>query len=323
MKRLKKILREIPLVLWLYRRIHKLVYGTVEKPPTLCEGGAYDARYCYTVWMRHLYYLKQQGMTAIPSSVAELGPGGSLGVGLCAILSGVNFYYAYDVVKYANSAHNKAVFEELVKLFRNRESIPDNAEFPAVQPYIEKGISISTLLTDDLLDDSLSEERINLIRDCLDESTKKTSIGLSYVAPWIQMVGNIPQVELIISQAVLEHVDELESAYEVMGYACKSGGFMSHSIDFGCHGTAPKQNGHWAYSKRKWNKMKGDNPYSLNRQPLSAHLRLSNKNGFNTLLVKRMPLEDGMPFSQIHRQFQGMTQDDFNTRGAFVVLQKQ
>ena len=82
-------------------------------------GGTNSARYCYSVWMRHLVMAKKSGaFTKIPKIVAELGPGDSLGIGLCALLSGAERYYAFDVVKYANPSKNMAIFEELVILFK-------------------------------------------------------------------------------------------------------------------------------------------------------------------------------------------------------------
>ena len=49
-------------------------------------GGAVSARYCYSVWLRHVVLLAQNGLWKYPKSVAELGPGDSLGVGFCALL---------------------------------------------------------------------------------------------------------------------------------------------------------------------------------------------------------------------------------------------
>src|SRR5215813_2064256 len=61
-------------------------------------GGAQSARYCYSVWLRHLLHASANRLNVDPVHVAELGPGLSLGIGLAAILSGVERYYAFDVV---------------------------------------------------------------------------------------------------------------------------------------------------------------------------------------------------------------------------------
>lgn len=51
-------------------------------------GGSTDARYCYSVWLRHLVMAHVRGLNTDPHTLAELGPGDSLGTGLCAVLTG-------------------------------------------------------------------------------------------------------------------------------------------------------------------------------------------------------------------------------------------
>ena len=72
-----------------------------------------------------------------PISVVELGPGGSLGTGLAALLSGADEYYAFDVVEYMAIEDNIKVFDLLVDLFMNPEKIPDETEFPKLQPRLD------------------------------------------------------------------------------------------------------------------------------------------------------------------------------------------
>ena len=45
-------------------------------------------------------------------------------------------------------------------------------------------------------------------------------------------------VDMILSQAVMEHVEHLEQTYEAMRHWLKPGGLASHAIDFKSHGTA-------------------------------------------------------------------------------------
>ena len=51
-------------------------------------GGSDSARYCYSVWLRHLRSLAPYGFRVKGAHVGELGPGDSIGIGLAALLSG-------------------------------------------------------------------------------------------------------------------------------------------------------------------------------------------------------------------------------------------
>src|SRR5438552_1219333 len=95
-------------------------------------GGTISARYCYSVWMRHLAMAQKAGMPIALDTIAEIGPGDSIGSGIAALISGSSKYYALDIVKSVNIKRNLEVFDELIELFRSRQNIPDEAEFPQV-----------------------------------------------------------------------------------------------------------------------------------------------------------------------------------------------
>ena len=75
-------------------------------------------KYCYEVWIKHLTMLNEHDSVPVPKTFAELGPGALLGVGLAALLSGADTYYALDIIKYSE------VDLSLALLRRPRGSLP-------------------------------------------------------------------------------------------------------------------------------------------------------------------------------------------------------
>lgn len=130
-------------------------------------------------------------------------------------------------------------------------------------------------------------------------------------------------MELIFSQAVLEHVDDLDETYQAMFAWLKPGGYASHVIDFSAHHLSPFWNGHWAYSDWQWQLVRGQREFLLNRKPLTAHLASAAKAGFAVLLLKRDYAEGGIEAKRLSHEFQLLDNTDVRTRGAMLILRKQ
>ena len=277
-----------------------------------------SAKYCYSVWLRHLILAYQnQALNSHPKVVAELGPGGSIGIGLAALLTGADQYKACDVVEYADPDRNLAIFDELVALFRARADIPTSDEIGKVKPYL-RTTDFPSLLTDEMLKRNLLERRVRLIRKAIEYPNNDNSM-IQYVVPWHDPSIIEPEsVDMIFSQAVLEHVDDLENAYSSMRLWLRDGGLASHQIDFKSHGTAHEWNGHWACSDPIWKLIRGKRPYLINRRPVSAHIELLNKYGFRIVGDERVENEDGITRKQLARRFRNLSDKDFNCSGMFV-----
>jgi len=284
------------------------------------SGGSGSARYCYSVFMRHLVRLNQETGFTVPGTVAELGPGDSLGLGLCALLTGAERYVGLDVVRFADLSGNVQVLDELVSLFQARTPIPDDQEFPRVRPKLDDYAFPSDILDDATLARTLGAERIQALR------VKLLGGGgdmITYVAPWyasdqIQAAG----VDWIFSQAVLEHVDDLDGAYRAFAAWLKPEGVMSHQIDFKCHNMAKSWNGHWACSDWLWRVVRGRRPYLLNREPVTTHQALLERHGFDVLSIDRALRDDGHGVAVLPARFQGLSNEDIATAGAFVIVRQ-
>jgi hypothetical protein len=280
-------------------------------------GGTNSSRYCYAVWLRHLVMLSRHGFRPSDATVGELGPGDSIGCGLASLLSGARQYVGLDVVPFAANTKVEEVFRDLVRLFAAREPIPDAREFPFTRPFLPTYDFPASLV-----DLTGFTERVEKIAQDL-----KTGVNsgqrVRYIAPWT-MSNEVAEasLDLIFSQAVLEHAEELGSIYRTMYSLLKPGGYASHVIDFGCHHVAPLWNGHWAYTDWEWKLVRGNRNFFLNRQPLSAHLAYAKNAGFDVLAVEQERNTQGLTAQVLARYTATVTTDDVQTRSAMILLRK-
>ncbi|MBE3098097.1 MAG: methyltransferase domain-containing protein [Planctomycetes bacterium] len=280
--------------------------------------GTVSARYCYSVWLRHLVMAHRSSLSVHPEVVAELGPGDSLGVGLAALLSGASRYFAFDVVRYAHNETNSTVFEELIRLFRARERIPDEAEYPKVEPRLESYEFPHGIMTERRLTEALAEDRLRAIRDAL-RSENGGALQINYFAPWYDLAALAPaSVDMILSQAVLEYVDNLPQAYAAFYRWLAPGGMASLVIDYKSHGIAETWDGHWAYSDLAWRLMRGKRSYYLNREPHSTHARLLQAAGLTLVREARTGRPPETPRGRLAARFRGMSEQDRTTASAFI-----
>jgi hypothetical protein len=255
-----------------------------------------------------------------PQRVAEIGPGDSLGIGLSALICGAAQYVAFDIVAHASSTKNVNVFDELCDLFRARADIPGPDEFPEVRPLLNDYRFPAHILDTERLAVTLAPDRLATLR----RSVASLCDRVRYIAPWdgTAMQGEEP-VDFIISQAVLEHVEDLDNAYQAMYDWLAPGGILSHQIDFKSHGMAKKWNGHLAYSDTTWRLMRGRLPYLLNRSVYSEHLAHLAKHGFIVRSKQLVTNRDGLLREQLAPRFRSVLDEDLIISGAHLQCSKQ
>jgi SAM-dependent methyltransferase len=280
-------------------------------------GGSDSPRYCYSAWLRHLLTLSRHGFRIKGSRVGELGPGDSIGIGLAALLSGAEQYVGLDIVPFSAKADLEKIFDELAWLYSCREAIPNNEEFPNLRPRLD-----SYEFPSHLIDIADCRTQVDRIRNELRILVNGSHI-IKYQAPWTSPKNIAPaSLDLIFSQAVLEHVDSLEETYEAMFAWLKPGGYASHVIDFSAHQLSPFWNGHWAYSDMQWRVVRGRREFLLNREPLSSHLAYAKTTGFRVLAIDMLRGVNGLNRRNLRHPFQRLDGEDIETRGAMLVLQK-
>jgi hypothetical protein len=219
-------------------------------------GGTDDPDYCYAVFVRHLVHARSAGMTGFPRTVAELGPGDSIGTGLAWLLAGAERYLAFDVRRYAARDVNLRVFDALVERLRARASVPGEASFPEMKPPLSTSAFPSDALPDGQLDAALHPDRIERLRR--DVAALDGTGAVDYVVPWDGRAQVRPgSVDFLFSQAVLEHVEDVDGVHGTARTWVRPGGFVSHQIDFKSHGTAPGWDGYRAYREWQWKIVRG------------------------------------------------------------------
>ncbi len=289
--------------------------------PPVGTGGTVSARYCYSVYLRHLVLAARHGLTTDPRTVVELGPGDSLGIGLMAMLTGAEQYYGVDAVRHAARETNLGVFDELITLLGAREPVPSGGEYAEILPELDDYAFPFRLLGDARLNQSLAPDRLARLR--LQLAGDLTTGAIRYLAPMGQM-SEIPSdsVDVVLSQAVMEHVDQLAEVYAECFRCLKKNGYMSHQIDLRCHETAPEWNGHWKYSNLIWRLMRGRRPWFVNRHPCSTHLGLVSQSGFDLSAKISQPGADGIERDQLASAFATLSDNDLQTAGLYLLATK-
>lgn len=300
-----------------------LVPGIKPLLPTGKTGGSDSAEYCYGVWLKHLTLMWASGVRTTPHTLAELGPGDSLGVGLAALLTGVDAYFGLDVVRFSNTEKNLQVFERLVALFRARAPRP-NKGWPDFDEHLDARLFPSHILTEARLNAALSEQRIAAIRNAIRHPGQKSDgIVIQYFVPWFDThVIEKESVDWILSHGVVHYIDDLDDAYRKLYAWLKPGGAMSHQIPlYDMDPTKKAWNGFRAYSEWQWKLIAGKRMIT-NRQPHSVHMALLKKNGFTILNDLQRYRDDGIARSRLAAAWQHLSDEDLRCDNMFVQVRK-
>ena len=285
-------------------------------------GGTASAAYCYGVWIKHLALLAAQGMREVPRSVLELGPGASIGTGACALLSGADRYIAIDAVPHSNAAASRAVFEELVALFRSRAPRPTPG-FPPFDHLLDARLFPSGMLTEARLACSLEPARLARLAEAIGRMEQGGAGRPIRYCTWTNPEPVVDgSVDLAFSHVVMNHVEDLDALYGRLARWVAPGGWMSHHVDFTALGTATEWNGHRAYSELTWKIIAGRRPYFVNREPLETHLELLRRHGFDLVHLVRGPHEGGITREQLAPRWRGISDEDLATQTGFVIARR-
>lgn len=283
------------------------------------------ARYGYAVWLRHLTRVRDSGLPTEPSVIAGVGRSSLLTIGLAGLLGGAQRYYAVDVAARSEREKQLEVFDELVGLFTQRADIPGDDELPRMRPCLDDYGFPSDLLPEDRLARSLEPGRVAHLRSILAGEARADDGGPEIHQVSMQDAAAIePEtVDLVFSQASLENLGDLDAAHATMAAWLKPGGVASHVIGFGCQKMLPEWNGHWACSALAWRLITGRRPVTINREPLSAHVRLLEQHGCRVVDIQRLRERGGIERRRLARRFRHLSDDDLSTRVAHIVAVRE
>ena len=280
----------------------KNIYGW-EQGPVL----PLDAQRAYFQFMTHLTKTVKTGEKWPVETFAEFGNGTSFAVGICALLSGADRYLAFDFLPLVDMAKQPALVEQLRSMFAAREPARNDLGKVAIDFPRE-------IVTDAILARTLAADPLTRIE---------------YVAPY---AGRLPAyrgaVDMLVSTATMEHVDDAEALYADFRLLLRPGGVMSHSIDMRNHGYSKERNGktlwnsHWLLSDREWAEVTAGQSFSINRLPASSHIRFIVEHGFKLLAVQKRRFENELKYYELASRFQWMTAEDIECSGLHVISAK-
>lgn len=292
-------------------------------------GGTNSARYCYSVWLRHLR-LCTPYLSGWPRDILEIGPGDSLGTGLCALLSGSERLVSIDYLHHSDPTKDLAIFDNLCQLFRAREPIPGEDEFPRVHPRVASYSFPADLLPDERLRAALEPARIARLRAALESAYGgRNCTEITYIAPWSSEtdLGGY-QCDLLLGQGVLQDIQlddprmSLRMAARRFRAWTRPGGILSQHVDCSAPGFPEVWNEHWRYPAFLWRQVIGARPYYVNRVPYSGYERLLSEVGFEKLALNAVRERQGLPRTRVAAEFKTLPEEDFRIEAFHAVFRR-
>jgi SAM-dependent methyltransferase len=253
------------------------ISGKLEEKKVSSRHSGANADFCYALWMRLLWNFHENGIKPEFKNIGELGCGGSVGVGICALLCGVEKYSALEIENRFDVNNNLRLLEDLKHLLRHETVIP--SKFPQLN--ISSGSNefprdlIKAKYNDDILLEKVSEE--------ISTFCEQTEL-LQVIYDWNLKL--LPKFDLIFSRAVLEHVKDPKHIYTDATKILNPGGYMFHDIELHSHGVTRDATGHLLIPSIVWRLISGKRKYFMNRYRIEDHIALLENNNFTIIDVR-------------------------------------
>lgn len=284
-------------------------------------AGSASAEHCYNLFMRHFAGVADQMSegASVPKTLVEVGPGSSLGVGLTALLCGVENYIALDLQDHRSIKNDRRVLAAVARMLEDRAPFSETTDLGAhfFPPSPDRKVwDRIALQVDNALKSGETKELDHEIESGAEERIR-------FVAPWIDR-DTLPAgcADWIMTHSVMEHIDDLPEAYASMAHWLRPGGYATHLIDFSAHTLTKHWNGHWKLSRGIWTLMRGRRPYLINRAWRSRHIDLMTNAGFEVLSEIKFEQAGGCNRDEMQYPYSGMPSGDERVAMSFLVARK-
>jgi hypothetical protein len=247
------------------------------------KHSCYNAEFCYTLWLSFLVLLREKGIQTNLKKVGEIGNGGSLGVGICSLLSGSEKFYALEINQTYDKDQNLKLLDEITELFKNKTEISN--KFRQLNISIQNFEYPEELISPLFLDNKLVEEIKNDILNGFIDSKR-----IEIIHNWES--HSALDLDVVFSRAVMEHVAEPGKVYKAINKHLKKGSFVFHDIEFHSHGITKSIDGHYRIPGFLWKIIYGKRKHFLNRWSLQDHINCMTENGFELIETNEKSMID-------------------------------
>ena len=255
----------------------------LERRKKISKHSGSQAEFCYNLWLSILILLKENGVNSNFKNIGEIGCGGSFGVGICALLTGCERYFALEIDKIFDVEQNLQILDDLIILLKSK-TIPSNK-------YKQINIRITDFnYPNDLIIPVFSQEKnITEIRN--DIKNKCMGFGkIQIIRDWETQrpLG----LDFIFSRAVMEHVRDPACVYNGIRRHLKPFSTMFHDIEYHSHGLTNDLDGHYFIPNHRWKLICGKRKYFLNRWSYIDHENWIVEHGFQILKTQKTFVND-------------------------------
>lgn len=133
--------------------------------------------------------------------------------------------------------------------------------------------------------------------------------------------------DLIISRAVLEHVNDLSASFADMSRALRANGVAVHLVDLSSHGLHDRNPLDFLkWSQRLWSWMYGHKGY-VNRWRIDQYRELMGQHGFETVVMKPSKLANMTDVTEVRPYvascFRNISDEDLSCLGLWIVCRRR